>query len=69
MPLFCVFNFTYENSPLANKVKSKRVEAIEFLTKNGVTINKAKTVYRMVYGKPIDWKPNQIFGRFGGNLG
>lgn len=26
-------NFTYENSPLANKVKSKRVEAIEFLTK------------------------------------
>ena len=43
--------------------------AIEFLTKNGVTINKAKTVYRMVYGKPIDWKPNQIFGRFGGNLG
>ena len=26
-------NFTYENSPLANKVKSKRVEAVEFLTK------------------------------------
>ena len=26
-------NFTYENSPLANKVKSKRIEAIEFLTK------------------------------------
>jgi len=26
-------NFTYENSPLANKVKSKRVEAIDFLTK------------------------------------
>jgi GNAT superfamily N-acetyltransferase len=54
-------------NPMA--LPSSNTLAIEFLTKNGITINKAKTVYRMVYGRPIDWKPKQIFGRFGGNLG
>jgi hypothetical protein len=42
--------------------------AIEFLLSNGfVDLNKKGT--RMIWGKDLNWKPEKIYSRIGGNLG
>jgi hypothetical protein len=41
---------------------------INFLRQNGFIDTMTKGT-RMIYGKDIDWKPGNIFGRIGGNFG
>lgn len=46
---------------------SDNAVGIKFLTQNGFV--ETKKASRMIYGKNIDWKPEKVFGRIGGNLG
>jgi len=41
---------------------------IDFLTQNGFTLSETKGT-RMILGKEIDWKPEKVFSRIGGNYG
>jgi len=55
---------------VANKmiIPELNSEAVNFLLQNGFSINGIQGK-RMIYGKPIAWKPEFIFNRIGGNLG
>ncbi|MEA1876090.1 MAG: GNAT family N-acetyltransferase [Bacteroidota bacterium] len=43
-------------------------EGIEFLKQNGFVVSEKKGT-RMIFGKDIDWKPQNIYSRIGGNFG
>ena len=47
---------------------SDNVAGIGFLKQNGF-VETGKKGTRMVFGKDIDWKPQKIYSRIGGNLG
>jgi len=42
--------------------------ALEYLIQNGFT-DAGRKATRMIYGDDIDWEPDKIYGRIGGNLG
>lgn len=48
-------------------VPEENRKAMHYLTKNGYTEYRRGT--RMIYGEPLPWRPEMIFGRIGGNLG
>ncbi len=41
---------------------------VDFLKQNGFTLSDTRGT-RMIMGKDIDWKPEQVFSRIGGNYG
>jgi len=47
---------------------SDNVAGIGFLKQNGFVVTDKKGT-RMVFGKDIDWKPQKMYSRIGGNLG
>lgn len=47
---------------------SDNIMGIEFLKYNRF-IETTKKVSRMILGKDINWKPNKIYSRIGGNFG
>ena len=47
---------------------SDNVVGIEYLKKNGFVETDTKGT-RMILGNDIDWKPEKIFSRIGGNYG
>ncbi|MFA6422820.1 MAG: GNAT family N-acetyltransferase [Candidatus Buchananbacteria bacterium] len=47
---------------------SDNIVGIDFLKQNGF-VETDKKGTRMVFGKDIDWKPQKIYSRIGGNLG
>jgi GNAT superfamily N-acetyltransferase len=48
-------------------VPEENQEAMLYLRENGYTEYRRGT--RMIYGDPLPWRPEMIFGRIGGNLG
>jgi GNAT superfamily N-acetyltransferase len=42
-------------------------EAVQYLTRNGYS--EYRRGIRMIYGEPLPWRPEMIYGRIGGNLG
>jgi len=46
---------------------SDNIAGIDFLRQNGFTETRKGT--RMILGKELEWNPQKIFGRIGGNLG
>jgi len=49
-------------------IPSENQIGIDFLKKNGFILSETKGK-RMILGKNIDWKPECIFSRIGGNYG
>jgi N-acetylglutamate synthase-like GNAT family acetyltransferase len=49
-------------------IPSENTAGIEFLKQNGFVEIRTKGT-RMILGKDIDWKPEKIFSRIGGNFG
>lgn len=56
-----------EPKPLA--IPAQNIQLQHFLFDHGFSLDTHRQVCRMIYGNPVDWKPEKIFGRIGGNLG
>jgi len=55
--------------PKSIVMPSTNLKAVNFLISNGFERNLERYACRMVFGKPIVWRPDSMYGRFGGNLG
>ncbi len=60
-------NLKYSTSDKA-VLPSENIAGIEFLKQNGFVENTTKGT-RMIMGKELEWKPNNVYSRISGNFG